>query len=351
MLKDENLKQQILKEINDDSIPNLATSIKQKYLNQRQSLKTPWYKKPFAYAIGAPILVGGILCAVIIPNMIGINVTNKPHITSGVPVGIQGRKNEIAFGVLSASNIVNGLNNKSLSLMKRNAITKDEFFDELNTFNPYMKTAETMLNNNFNIESEVSVSDDVNYQYMMNIANELGDVKFYYNEVLVDEEDDESEYSLNGIFKIDEHVYTVEGEKEIENDVDESEAELELRVYFDEAKKDYVIIKQEIETATNDHEQSYVYSLFENEVEVFNAEVSFEKEPDESPLVEVKTTQAINKKESKYRIINNDTGYYCEYEMLSNKGDMSIEIIDDDLGTSYLYKENNLGYTYVLKRN
>lgn len=350
MLNDENLKQQILKEIDDDSIPNLTTAIKQKYLNQKQSLKTPWYKKPFAYAIGTPILVGGILCAVLIPNMMKINSSN---ITSGTPVVIQGRKNEIAFGVLSASNIIDSLSSGFSNLAaRRSAIDKDEFLSELKIFNPYMKTAETMLNNNFNIDSEVNISEDANYQYKMNINNELGNVIFYYNELLVNEEDEESEYSLNGVFKIDEHTYIVEGEKEIENDIDESEAELELRVYFDEFKKDYIVIKQEIEKEADEEEQSYVYSLFENDIEMFNAEVSFEKEPDESPLVEVKTTHGKeNKKESQYRIINDKKGYYCEYEMLNYEGDMNVEIIDSDQGTSYLYKENNLGYTYVLKRN
>lgn len=350
MLNDENLKQQILKEIDDDSIPNLTTAIKQKYLSQKQSLKTPWYKKPFAYAIGTPILVGGILCVVLIPNMMNINSSN---ITSGTPVVIQGRKNEIAFGVLSASNIIDSLSSSFSNLAaRRSAIDKDEFLSELKIFNPYMKTAETMLNNNFNIDSEVNISEDANYQYKMNINNELGNVIFYYNELLVNEEDEESEYSLNGIFKIDEHTYIVEGEKEIENDIDESEAELELRVYFDEFKKDYIVIKQEIEKEADEEEQSYVYSLFENDIEMFNAEVSFEKEPDESPLVEVKTTHGKeNKKESQYRIINDKKGYYCEYEMLNYEGDMNVEIIDSDQGTSYLYKENNLGYTYVLKRN
>lgn len=353
MLNDENLKQQILKEIDDDSIPNLATSIKQKYLNQRQSLKTPWYKKPFAYAIGTPILVGGILCAVIIPSVLNINYNDYPNITSGIPVVIQGRQNEIAFGVLSASNIINGLDsNSSTLLMTKRIIEKDDFLAELKVFNPYMKTAETMLNNNFDIQPEVNISDDINYQYMMSINNELGNVTFYYNETLVDNDDEESEYSLNGVFKIDKHIYYVEGEKEIENDKDESEAELELRVYFDENKKDYVIIKQEIEKEADEEEQSYIYSLYENNIEMFSAEVSFEKEPDESPLVEVKTSHGKeNKKESQYRIISDNEKYYCEYEMFDHEGDMSIEIIDSNDGTSYLYKENNLGYDYILKRN
>lgn len=347
MLDDKNIRESIISKIDENQIPDLSQAIKQQYLKQKSHKATPWYKKPLFYGVGTPILACGIIACIVIPNAIA------NHKTSGEPpiINVGKRQEEIAFGIFSINNIIS--NNNHLSLNIKSKINVDQFKQQIDILNPYMLTSEAMLNNDFIVIPEVFISEDLNYQYVMQINNEFGQVEFYYNETFLNSDDDEEEYAIDGIFIKDGITYQVEGEKSLENDVDEKEAELELKAYLNSSKDSYILIEQEIESEVDEYEQKYLYSIVESGVTYRYVEIGFEHEINEEKVVEIKTYNSdISNLESEYKITNDGKDFICDYKMLDSEGIINISIIDNqDGGTSYLYEEKMLGFSYILKRN
>ena len=64
------IKNQIINEIDDNSIKDLSSDIKKKYLDKNP---IPWYKRPKFYAIASPIVLASITLAIVLPITLNPN--------------------------------------------------------------------------------------------------------------------------------------------------------------------------------------------------------------------------------------------------------------------------------------
>lgn len=362
MLDDKNLKQQILNSVNDDDIPNFSTAIKAKYSAKQEKAAKPWYRSGKFWGLTSSLLTCGIVAVIVIPMII-----SKPEPTpiGPTPITIQGKTNEIAFGVMSASNLIPDAAIGPTPLQKQR-ITEDKFKNSVTELNSYMGTAEAMIENNLDMNPIMVESDDPNYTYLMQINNFGETLSFYYkdlnenhnaNYILNDLDDDddfedndeddldkdsddeEQEYSYVGILKKENITYPVNVKKELEKD----EYELSLTIQISE--NSYIAIEQEFEQG----EQSYTYKFVENGNETLGAEISFECEDNET-IVELELLQKGN--ESAYTIKKEINGFVAEYEIEGyEEGLILITINNGEDETTYTYKEKDLNYSLTLKRS
>ena len=97
-----------------------------------------------------------------------------------------------------------------------------------------------------------------------------------------DEEETEENYAIEGIMVIEGQEYAIHGEREIETERDEMQAETKFRVTLGENR--YMLVEQELESERNESEQSYSYSVIENNRVVERSTFSYETEDGETEL-------------------------------------------------------------------
>lgn len=360
-MDEKKIRQDLLNSIDTNKIDNISSAILQKYQLQKENekKKIPWYKSKILYFVGSPLLCAGVALAIILPlTTKDSNGSSNPLLPPGdyIPGEIKGKHNEVAFSVLSAANILT--NNTVASPMLKQRISQNDFEEAMTSLNPYMTTSEVVLTNGLQIEQTIFESDDPDYEFKMIIKDNNNDIDFYYNEYdkdgtldqFDDDDDDEieEEYHIKGIFVIDGTTYNVTGDKELENETDEREYELTLQVDLNSNSK--LIIEQQIETENKEEEQSFVYTLIENNRQLFSVELSFEQEVNKNMVAEISIEKQGH--EAEYVIFkSNDSNYdfKLNYEINDEEGNINVSIIND--GADYRYEETRQNFYIELPRN
>lgn len=157
-------------------------------------------------------------------------------------------------------------------------------------------------------------SDNDLYQKMTKIIVESffegkKELVLYYNEIIKEQDEDETEYNLEGIAIGFDKTYMLSGECELETD----ESELELKVV--ESKDNYIEISQEIE---ND-ELEFEYKMYQNGKKVFTQSIDMELEKNYTYL-KFKETSNDTKVKLEIKVLDQIYVYYNkEVYLLENK--------------------------------
>lgn len=191
-------------------------------------------------------------------------------------------------------------------------------------------------------KTEETTPDKEEYEKLLVIKFNKKTYNFYYNETLVDyEEDDdeiEKEYKIEGIIIFDEEELKVIGTKEIETEDDESEFELEMKVYKDQ--ENYTLIKYETEQENNEYEKEYKVKTYFDGKKTNEFKFEFEIENNELELeVEVHSFNNIIK--LKIKGYNNNSEAKVKYEIIeqNNKrqGTFTVKVEINGNKVNYSY--------------
>lgn len=259
------IKNQIINEIDDNSIKDLSSDIKKKYLDKNP---IPWYKRPKFYAIASPIVLASITLAIVLPITLNQNIVT--------PVALKSPSQKIAFSILTTGNYLDSLENSNiLNNIRRSHppiafITEEQFENQIDDVHPYVITANEMLKNNFSVDAEIKY-DEATKLYTMTVSNYL----FTYTQTpIANEDSNEEEFVLSGNLFVDGDTYEVYGERSIEIEQDEKEEEFFLKVNM--SQNEAMIFEQETSIESGSKEETYSYTLIENNQIVTDVEISFE---------------------------------------------------------------------------
>lgn len=362
MLDEKKLREELLNEVNDEKITKLSSSrILATYLDRKDIKEAKRKKRNTLLATLIPSGACAIALAIGLP--IGLGSGSDPDVPPDpfppTPVTVSAQ-NEIAFSMLSVANLSNHIDNPqgSISLNSvQKAIRIVELDERVRLINPYMYTAEQMLDYNLNLESHYLIYENTNddqysqYDYVM-MFDDDNDSIFYFSEkgdVEYDDDEIEQEFRIDGLMILNkgETTYRVDGERELEQEEDEEEYELHLNIYFGEGREDRLEIQQEIETELNEKEISFVYTNYRNNRLMDEVEIGFEE--DEGQFVEIETITDGNIDSSFLVRKNNDDSLRADYDLNGDRSELTISIIDD--GKNYHYVDTSVGYDKVYERN
>ncbi len=117
---------------------------------------------------------------------------------------------------------------------------------------------------------------------------------------------------MEGIVKYGENTYSFIGENEVENERDEQETELELRIFTNDAKTDFIKVKQEIETEDNETEEEYKYEVYQNKKVI--SSFAFEKE-NENMQDEIKIKLLLEGTKYSFKVYNEGKDTFIEIKV------------------------------------
>lgn len=361
MLDEKKLKEDILEQIDEKSLTNVQSSkILASYLEKKEA-KSKKHSKLLKGLI--PSLSFALVAAIVIPISVKFAMGGGEDPTPPVPpspLNLAG-SNEIAFGVLSAANLSGHIDNSSpLGLKKSLRIIDYNTLDEkVQLINPYMYTAEEMLDANMRLEDKYDVyyNEDIGYEsYEYKMIYDDNSTIFYFNERELKDDDDrdegevEQEFKLDGLMLLtDNSTYIVEGSRELEQESDEQEYALNLTIYFDNNRSNYLKVEKEVEQEINEYEESYKYTYFENRREVSEIELSFEEE--DGDYVEIETFDRNSSQVDGDFFVRkvSVSELKIDYELSNERS--SMQVLIEDEGAFYHYIDSNVNYdkTYARK--
>lgn len=359
MLDEKKLKEDILQQIDEKSLTNVQSSkILASYLEKKEA-KSKKHSKLLKGLI--PSLSFALVAAIVIP--VSVKFAMDGGVTPPVPpspLTLAG-SNEIAFGVLSAANLSGHIDNSSPLGLKKSlrVINYDTLDEKVQLINPYMYTAEEMLDANMRLEDKYDVyyNEDAGYEsYEYKMIYDDNSTIFYFNEHKLqgddslDEDEIEQEFRLDGLMLLmDNSTYVVEGSRELEQESDEQEYALNLRIYFDDSRSNYLEVEREVEQEINEYEESYKYTYFENRREVSEIELSFEEEDGDYVEIETFDRNSLQVDGDFFVRKVSEAELKIDYELSNERS--SMQVLIEDEGASYHYIDSNVNYdkTYVRK--
>ncbi|MFU8792939.1 MAG: hypothetical protein ACNA7K_02850 [Acholeplasmataceae bacterium] len=204
---------------------------------------------------------------------------------------------------------------------------------------PYLSLVEKILasDTSFNIVSGPSDFEAYETYMQFETTDLLGrrvQYVMHYNLILVDEDDDESEYTMDGILITRSLIYQVKGEKTIEAD----ETSIEFKAMIDD--NNYVESKHTIESDETSFEMKVVrFGQLESEIKF---DIEFD---DDETTVSLEFVEGNNEGSFEFEYVFEDglNLIYIEFETTINgqetKGEMTVVIIVDPVTnlTSYRF--------------
>jgi hypothetical protein len=274
----------------------------------------------------------------------------------------------ISFQALSAIALLSsGDNNTALSLSDSNVLLSYQVFEEntedpvteeepvteedplISTIDPYIELVEEFLGTNDGLEVLVADSPLEDYAFMMTfgtngLKGETQTYEIHYNMTLTEEEDDETEFALDGIMIMDEVTYYLTGEREVESD----EESIEFIAKLDD--DNYVESEYNIES---DEIEFEIKVVLDGEI-VSETKIEIEYEEDETKIeLEFLSGESTGTYEFKYELEDGEPVLKIEFDVEINgeqtQGEIVVSIIVDDVTgeTSYvLYVEPVDGDAY-----
>ena len=201
------------------------------------------------------------------------------------------------------------------------------------------------------IEKNKEVDGDfADYNFIMSVTAGDFSAKVYFDELYteskteIDEEDGTEEFEestyLSGVVLYGDEVFDVTGKREVENEDGESEYSIEFVTKKDD--KNYVKVSYESETERNEAETSYEYEIVADGKKVSETELSIETENGKTEIkFELENKSAEGKTE--YKIVKKDDSdkFEIKAEFNGKKSYITVEEADGRYTFTYSngYKE------------
>ena len=202
-------------------------------------------------------------------------------------------KNAIEQETFVNDYLLSGVNGVSLIEKEDNKEDSNVMNDEENIIIDNFSNLENIIASTLSsFNKETSDNEDYEYKYTLSLNLYDGskeDYIYYYNEYVLEVDDDEVESRLEGIILNDDKTYNLIGFKEVE-DYDEEEV-----TYKISSDNSVVIVEKE----TEDDEESFSYIKYENGKKV----LEFELEKEGHSFSEYEIKQKTENKIYKYEII------------------------------------------------
>ncbi|MDX9691709.1 MAG: hypothetical protein RBT45_04575, partial [Acholeplasmataceae bacterium] len=322
-MREKDLKKLIKQQI-ESHIPEHAPSIDFEFKKEEPKFKKSWYKilnfqlvlsSVFILALG--VIVYGLLNSEQVPTVQAYQFNSDEEV--------------ISFSALSTTAMLNTINTEQLSVNNTTRLSTITFQNYLiDTIEPYLDLAEKFLNED-SIIVEVSESELPEYTskitfQMLDIIGKPSTYIMHYNMILVDEDDDESEYEINGILLYGIHTYTVYGEKEIEDD----EESFKFKAAID--SNNYVESSYELDV--EDQEKKFKFKQVENGILISESEIKVEVENNKNKFeIEFKEGHNEGEFEFKYRTIDGQEVINIEFDafidLVRIEGEITVQVVID----------------------
>lgn len=204
------------------------------------------------------------------------------------------------------------------------------------TIEPYIKLVEAYLSSNEGLAVIVETSDLEGFESMMRfeVRGLLGETEqyvIYYNMVLVDEDDDESEFTMDGIMVVDGVEYALSGKREVE----EGEEEIKFIAKLDD--DNYVESKYEVES----EETEFEIIVVRNGETISETKVEIEFDGEETS-VELEFLDGQSKGKYEFEFENEDgqdilkIEFDVEIDGVEQQGEIVVAVLIDDVtGETY----------------
>ena len=254
----------------------------------------------------------------------------------------------IAFQVLAAASLLPTANEPALTTTVQAQPlsyvlneTEEEPVDDdplLTTIEPYIALVEKFLStdNGLTVQVEASALEDYDLMMTFQTRGLLGEVQTYvihYNMTLEDEDDDESEFALEGIMIINDQHYILTGEREVE----EGEESVEFIAKLDDLN--YVELEYKVESEEIEFEIKVVLN---GEI-VSETKIEIEFEEDEITIeLEFMEGESKGTYEFKYEMEGDQLVLKIEFDVeidgIHVKGEITVSVHIDEVTGETTYR-------------
>ena len=242
----------------------------------------------------------------------------------------------LSFSAISSISLLSSLGNNELVSYDMQTSTTIESPLIIHVM-PYIKSAEKLFLSESGLNVVTQISPNPDYEYMMtfetkNLLGKSIPYEMHYNLILQSQDDEESEYELDGILIQGLNTFKVDGQKEIEDD----EEKIKFRAYKDESS--YVESIYKIE---ND-QQTFTFKTFQYNMQLSESKFKIEYENDETKI-ELEFIEGYNKGKFSFEYFTEDNENYIKIEFETEidsteiSGDMIVKMVIDDLTGNVTY--------------
>ncbi len=328
MSEEKNLKDELTNSLNEYTIKTQAQDIIDEYHLHSLEKKTKSNHR-WIYGLVSGLAVAVLIFTFVFPHLMS-SVVEDPFTTV---LTDRSRKNQTAFSLFSAINIIDEMNDGTPKKLKRK-IDKSEFDLLTDQFDKSYPLVDSLFDNQNTYDAEIiPLNNDYTgkygtYHYQMDLVIENVHYEFYSNMSFEDEDDDEIETEFYGELVIGNLSYKTTINIEREDD----EQEVEMEIQFSEQK----VLSIEQENELDEIEYEYLLKqddevLYEKKLKVKHTKV----EPKCS--LSIKTTSYfINYTDIK---IESNGNFVVSYKYLDSEGKFKIEISSN--GRRYIDETNN----------
>lgn len=314
------------KETSETEIVDLTKEIKMRY--RSQETKKPHFKRLSYAFMGTFILLLVICISVFVVK--GKDTTKPPAPSYYVPQTVN---ETYAFELLAAANFLYSSDTTTTQSLSFLTTSKENLNEISNKINKHYLTIQNLLNGE-KINYSVTKSTKEGYTDQMTITTLYSDsfdlqYTIYFNKTLVEIDDDEEIYNLDGIIVIDNVEYQIKGETEIEND------ETSTKIKVITGKSSYFIIEQEAE----ENEKEFVYKKYQNNKIIKEYALSHEIEDGE---VEVKIEIMENGKEEEIKAKLENGKITLKVELENYEGVVKVTVINDEINYYFVNEKTNI---------
>lgn len=242
----------------------------------------------------------------------------------------------LSFSAVSSISLLSTLGNNELVSynMQTNSTTESPLVTYIM---PYIKSAEKLFLSESGLNVVTQESSMSEYEYMMtfetkNLLGKSMTYEMHYNSTLQSQDDEESEYELDGILIQGSNTHKVTGQKEIEDD----EVKIRFRAYKDESS--YVESVYKIE---ND-QQTFTFKVFQYNKQLSESKFKIEYEDDETKI-ELEFVEGDNKGDFKFEYFTEDNENYIKIEFeteidgIDISGEMVVRMETDNVTGNIIY--------------
>ncbi len=296
-------------EINNIQVKNVKPYVIKNY-NEKKSPRFLGFNFKHLISLACCLL----LIAIVIIIRLEKNKQENPVIEK--PIIATSTSDAYAFEIMTAANylyceetLLNGTNLKIKSVNK-------ELLDNVATkVNEHYLTIKQLLEKQ-GVEYKIESISNKNYDYKMIINsfyNENFDLKYtiYFNKTMIEKDDEEEKYNMDGIITIGDNTYNISGVTEVEDDETNSKMKIEIN------SNEYIIIEQEKEQ----DEEEYVYKKYQNDKIISEYSIEYEIE---DKNVEIKIEMKENNKKEKIVAYQQKNNLIFKLDLLEYNGKVEI---------------------------
>ena len=359
---DKDIRKQLLESFDDSSVPEIKGKIKAEYIERQEAKK----KKKNRWLKGAvPALSAALLVAIITPITIhALKQNSNPPTPGPGSSGSSGGGNSsgggsssqntdpdtakfqaMTYGVVGGSNYLQGQSGSlSVKPLFKAPAPVSVLEGKIDKINPYMLTAEEMMDGSFTFDASTQVTYTEGAEYPYSMVLEGGSFS-WKEEALPNHEDDEEEYKIEGEYLLDGRTYYAEGKRE--KSLESTENELETELWIEITEGEYLCIAYQTETEHDEMETGFTYGtysrMWDDDTASFEVEVNYEEEG-RTKETTIKVTTVGEESEFKlHEKVNNqfDIDYEFEEELSDTEYEGRITAIISADGSTYTYKQGN----------